>query len=810
MQVRTFGELTTEQLSLAGGKGGTLAHLWRVGYPVPDGFVILPDGFVGDKLASDAWSQVQTHLHRMRKGGTAFAVRSSALSEDSATASFAGEFETVLDVHTDEMIREAIHTVRRSRHNERVQAYSQAQGISTAHEIAVVVQQLVRADISGVLFTADAVSGSRTQMIGNFVYGLGDELVSGEAEPYTFTIDRPKGHYQGPPELRRFARRLYKLGCRLERDLACPQDIEWCIADGKLYLLQSRPITTLREYVPDTGEWNSTLGGNYLWTNMLIGEVFPVAITPSTWSVWQGLLENLSFGDVSTIGNIAGRPYLNYSLMYAFMLRFLRSHEKIVEFVGDSIGVPPQGVDIPPFPFSMSTVALQLVPREIKHSLKKSRLKKDISGYLASVQARCQAWRHQIGETSEPRALIPLWREQIDPLFREVHLLQDALNEDLQRQSRELKKELTALVGKDDANTLLTTISGDSGDLASLGPLVGLSRLKRGEIDRQEYLKRYGHRAPNENELAEPRPSEEPGWLDRQLEALTSSPVEVSELMERRTREFDTAWKNVERQIGARKAQVIRRNIDELVQTNAVREEIRSELTRTVGLIRTLLLRAGELSGVGDDIFFLTIDEIADLLSGDTSATAFIPARRKTYKQYRALPPLPSWIRGRFDPIQWSADPERRMDLFDASGPVPLTPDADGLITGHPGSAGRVEGTVRRIDGPRQGAQLKTGEILVTSTTNIGWTPLFPRAAAVITDIGASLSHAAIVARELGIPAVVGCGDATTRLKTGDRVRIDGGRGIVEILKTDPARKGTVTSPSQASSGATSNAEAKL
>ena len=121
-----------------------------------------------------------------------------------------------------------------------------------------------------------------------------------------------------------------------------------------------------------------------------------------------------------------------------------------------------------------------------------------------------------------------------------------------------------------------------------------------------------------------------------------------------------------------------------------------------------------------------------------------------------------------------------------------------------------MEGTVRRIDSPRQGAQLKTGEILVTSTTNIGWTPLFPRAAAVITDIGASLSHAAIVARELGIPAVVGCGDATTRLKTGDRVRIDGGRGIVEILDTDPARKGTVTSLSQASSGATSNAEANL
>jgi len=103
-------------------------------------------------------------------------------------------------------------------------------------------------------------------------------------------------------------------------------------------------------------------------------------------------------------------------------------------------------------------------------------------------------------------------------------------------------------------------------------------------------------------------------------------------------------------------------------------------------------------------------------------------------------------------------------------------------LHGAAGSAGRVEGIVRCLDSPEQGNQLQPGEILVTSLTNIHWTPLFPRAAAVVTDVGAPLSHAAIVARELGIPAVVGCGDATLRLKTGDRVRVDGGRGLVEIL----------------------------
>jgi len=109
-----------------------------------------------------------------------------------------------------------------------------------------------------------------------------------------------------------------------------------------------------------------------------------------------------------------------------------------------------------------------------------------------------------------------------------------------------------------------------------------------------------------------------------------------------------------------------------------------------------------------------------------------------------------------------------------------LPPD---IIKGAAGSAGRVEGVVCRINSPEEGDQLRPGEILVASTTNVSWTPLFPRAAAVVTDIGAPLSHAAIVAREFGIPAVVGCGNATMRLRTGDRVLVDGGRGVVEILE---------------------------
>lgn len=528
-------------------------------------------------------------------------------------------------------------------------------------------------------------------------------------------------------------------------------------------------------------EWNATLTGDYLWTNMNVGEVFPGTMTPSTWSAWQELLRNMSLGDIPAYGNIAGRIYLNYSLTYSFLLKLKRKHERAIGVIEDSIGVPPAGVDIPSFPVSWRTILFKLAPREFKNELKKGKLRKVAPDFLATVRDRCQELRQRIGE-AQGDELISLWSDEINPLWHDIYLLQDKMNEELAGLTRKLKTELARLLGNDEANALLTTISS-AGELASLGPLVGLSKLRSGELSHEEYLRQYGHRGPYENELAEPRPHEDPDWLDRQL-AESTSPIDVTEMLEKRDAEFDAARQEIMRRLPPKKAQSIERKIAAIVETNTLREATRSELTRILDVIRALFLRAGELSGLGDGVFFLTIDEVLAVLSGDTSATAYIPARRQMYERCRALPPLPRWIRGRFDPFQWAADPNRREDIYDARAPISApVPSADNIIKGQPGSAGRVEGVVRRIDSPEEGDLLQPGEILVTTATNIGWTPLFPRAAAVVTDIGGSLSHAAIVARELGIPAVVGCGDATICLKTGDQVRVDGSAGTVEILR---------------------------
>jgi pyruvate,water dikinase len=257
--------------------------------------------------------------------------------------------------------------------------------------------------------------------------------------------------------------------------------------------------------------------------------------------------------------------------------------------------------------------------------------------------------------------------------------------------------------------------------------------------------------------------------------------VDVDTLLARRRAEFEAAWQRLQTRYPG-KAKKLRKKIESVGPAARTREAVRNEATRFIWLERVWALRAGELTGLDDDIFLLTIGEVLDLLAGDDSATQFIPARRETYARYRALPPYPMMIRGRFDPLQWAADPERRNDIYDAHAPLPLA-ESD-TLTGFAGAAGQAEGTVRVLDGPEQGDQLRPGEILVAVTTNVGWTPLFPRAAAVVTDVGAPLSHAAIVARELGIPAVVGCGDATMRLRTGDRVLVDGGQGTVQILQS--------------------------
>lgn len=739
--------------------------------------MILPSAFTNDELTPAAKSKVSAALSQL---SGPFAVRSSALSEDSAQASFAGEFETVLDVNTEAAVLQAIQTVRQSRHAERVQAYSAAQNLDTAHEMAVVVQQLVRADLAGVLFTADPVTGSHGRMVGNYVHGLGESLVSGEANAQSFTLQRPSGKYEGAEGLRRHARALSKLGTRLEAEAGAPQDIEWAIAGGRLYLLQARPITTFNAFNPLTFEWNDSLAGDYLWTNTNYGEAIPHVMTPATWSMIQILQEEfLPFplpGHHPIMGNIGGRFYMNISVVASMLASIGMKRARLKYESEEFFGTLSDDIEVPLLPFTFWDIAFTVLPRVPGLMSRAAANRRRVPEFLAQVGPRYADLLQRIEHSPTPAALLPLWRELRD-FFSETCLMLQAGTSQYENAYRPLRHTLRKLVGEAETPTLLTGLSEGADRLASLGPVLGLAQVAQGTLSREAYATQWGHRGPDELELAVPRPVEDPAWLDGQL--AQCQPAQVEALLAGQQTRRAEAWARLT-QAHPRQAATLQKKSAQAAQAARNREAIRSELVRGASVWRAFYLRAAELLNLKDEVFFLTLDEIRAVLSGEASALAFIPARRATHARLNALPPYPSMIRGRFNPEQWAADPNRRSDFYHPNATLP--PASNGHLTGFPGAMGVVEGTVRVLHSMEHSADFQNGEILVTTTTNVGWTPLFPRAAAIVTDVGAPLSHAAIVARELGIPAVVGCGNATMRLRTGDRVRVNGGQGIVEVL----------------------------
>lgn len=780
-----FEELSPELQSLAGGKGGMLARLYRGGYPVPEGLVVLPTAFREDTLNRQARNELLLLLGKMRKKQphARFAVRSSALHEDSAQASFAGEFETVLNVQTDDEILEAVHAVYRSRQSKRVEVYSSVQGIDPSHPMAVVVQLMVSSEISGVLFTADPITGSFTKMIGNYVHGLGEQLVSGEANAHPFQLRRPKGQYDGPGELKKYARKLYRYALQLEKELKSPQDIEWSVAGGKLYLLQTRPITTLTGNV-DTYEINDSLAGDALWVNTNVGEAIPDVVTPLTWSIVRELdLETQVVpGYYLWSGNICGRIYSNISQRLAAIAALYGSSKfgmKVQnEILNEVFGQIPEGFTIPVYPFSRAELIRAMLPRIGYYLNMYRKTSKTLPQYLSETPDWCRRKADEIRKIRTREQLMTLWRSELEPYIKKASWFQIVTGAHAVIAMR-LRRKLVKMVGTEEANALLSHLRGET-ELASLGPVVGLSKVVKGEMSREEYLLKYGHRGPHEFELSIPDPAEDVDWLEKQREALKESNTDAEKLLNRQQLQYEAARKRFAARYPNRVGW-LEKQIHKAAEGARIREATRSELVRVFRVVRPFALKAGELAGIGEDVFFLYIHEVEDLLSGDGEKVKYIPARKENYEKYKSLPPFPSVIRGRFNPFEWVKDPQRRADFYDATMPVSNESDS-ATLKGFAGAAGRVEGIVRILNAPEEGDQLQPGEILVATTTNVGWTPLFPRAAAVITDVGAPLSHAAIVARELGIPAVVGCGNATLRLRTGDRVIVDGGQGVVHIL----------------------------
>ncbi len=788
LSVYRLMQLPEEEMKSAGGKGRSLAKIIQAGIPVPEGWVILPSAFLRDELTHDARSVLLDEVNRLRSKGesTLLAVRSSALSEDSAQASFAGEFESILHVQSDEALFQAIRDVRASRHSQRVQAYSQVQGVQEHQEMAVIVQRQINPEYAGVLFTVDPLSGDLSRMTGNAVAGLGDKLVSGEVNASDFSYKRPGGSYNGLAALQSSAKRLYLSAIEIEQLFGSPQDIEWGMQQGKVWILQARPISTLNGKSPTAGIRNDTLMGNFLWSATNLSEAFPEVMTPFTASLPSYIMQHggptLMVKGYPLNGVIGGRYYANLSVQIsAFAPMFggnaRRAYQEMAGWWGDI----PETLEIPLIPLEKGEWLRDVLPMILQTNGQFGKYRKSLPGYLTANQRRCAELIELIEETTTPGSLADLWVSQIRPYYRDTlyYLIAVSTGEQIR-----LEKDLNKLVGAEDANALLSNLSGAHAELESLGPVMGLEQLRHGELSEEQYLALYGHRGVNEGECAWPPPIEQPDWLEKMLAVDNNPDRDLQAMLDIQQAAAQAAWQRLLAQY-PRKAARLKKRLRQVSMAAQRREKVRSEAVRGNRVIRAFALRAAALCELGEDVFYLSIEEVLAVLGGDAQSLKIIPRRKEVYQQHVDLPIYPAMICGRFDAQTWARQEQRRYDLYDGCSTEPAqTPLADEkVIHGFAGALGVVEGTVRRLDHLEGSDQLKAGEILVTTLTNIGWTPIFPRAAAIITDLGAPLSHAAIVARELGIPAVVGCGDATVRLNTGDRVRVDGGRGLVEILE---------------------------
>jgi len=668
------------------------------------------------------------------------------------------------------------------------------------------VQELIDADASGIVFTADPVTGDDSMIEINAAWGLGEAVVGGQVTPDTIAVERSSGRIMRTvintkmvmtglvdggvtslpvPEDRQNApalsdsevSRLIELAIMVEDLFKDPIDIEWCRRGDQLFVLQARPITTAIH--PDP--WNDSRSGDFLWTNTNVGEAIPDVMTPATWSMVQVFLTDAmataSIPPYVGYGRIGGRIYLNVSVMMTLSAAVGVSETRYRSLTSEVFGKLPDDLEIPPVKAHRRDIIRAVLPMAL-HVLREARRDvKLLAAYLAAHPALCDRRRAEIAAVVTPVELADLWMDVLSREFDRVSWMLSAATRSSGASFIATRKRLQRLVGDAAANALTAGLRAQAGQLASLGLLDGLEQLAAGEIDRETFNRRYGHRGPHEFEISLPRPGEDPDWIDRQLAERADSATSYAQLLAAQEQRRNEAWTELEQRHPVQ-ARILHHQLRGWAKISRDRERARSEVIRYFLVLRAYALRAAELTGLGDDIFFLDKTEMVRALHGETISPKLIKRRRTAYQAYSALPPYPALIRGTFNPYVWAADPHRRSDVFIEGS----AKEADVAVRGFPGSAGVVEARVRVINDAADGGALQPGEALVTTITNVGWTPLFPRAAAVITDVGAPLSHAAIVARELGIPAVVGCGNATMRLRTGDLVRVDGTAGTVEVL----------------------------
>jgi pyruvate,water dikinase len=822
--------------SLAGGKAVNLGILLRANFPVPDGFCITTDayrywaGTKSEEIPSDLVDEITRAYREM--GSPSVAVRSSATAEDMSEASMAGQYDTFLDISDEESLLNRIRCCWASLDSPRTRAYLKEHGIELSQvAMAVVVQRLVPSDVAGVLFTANPQTGSKDEMLVEASWGLGESVVSGLVQPDVLRIEkqagrvihariadkqvmiRPGTHGESPVEDSR--RRipcvkgpdvtgLWKLGLQAASHFGGPQDIEWAIHDGKLYLLQSRPITTLEEAEAYEQLLTSTrarlrdlLNENQgPWVVHNISETLPHP-TPLTWSVIRRFMSGAGgFGAMyrqagfepsakvcrdGFLTLVAGKIYMDASsapemffegFPFKYDIEQLRSNP-------DAAQNPPT-IPSGPFAARMKMAKKAATASAAVHALAKD-FDQKLSGTLIPefvAWVRTEKARDLSTLTSDE--LIELWEsrekrvmDEFAPLSLLPSLISGAALADL-------KAAIEESFWDEDPDQLATLLSSAHDADHTVRANIALYRVAQNEAQDindpasplAKWLETYGHRAPEEFDLSTPRWRQRPDDLLSMARRLRDgkNPADLHHAhiakCEEKLQSLRTQLSPVERQAFDDKLALARRYMP-------FREDGKYYLMMGYDLLRDLALEIGRRLEIGDDVFLLTLEEMFDALNIGFAPTHLL-AQRKVQRRAEKRIPLPYVIDG--------------GNLDEIGSPPKVS--RDGAMQAFAISPGGASGPARIVRSPSEAGDLGERYILVCPSTDPSWTPLFTNAAGLILECGGTLSHGAVVAREMSIPAVV-LRDACTILRDGEEITVDGRNGTV-------SRTAEPTSPSPA------------
>ena len=778
MTIYQLGQVPEAVYPAVGGKASGLDRLVRHHYSVPKGFVVTDI----DTLDEDALYHAFDALKAKQ-----VSVRSSASNEDQSDASNAGQYETCLYVDRPHLL-ESVRKCLDSLHARRVQDYAEHFALHKG-TMSLVIQEMIDSDKAGVLFTAAPDNGSAILI--EAVEGQGERLVSGRVTAQRYEISRKCYRPCGDALLNETeVKLLYETGKKIRTTFDGEKDLEWAFKDGTLYLLQMRPITT---EIIDIEEFDrdEDLSG-HLFTKRNVGEMMPGAVTPLTLStsakaIDYGMRYMLALagvyktpdeeGPLRLISSISGHLFFDMNLLY-------NMHAKVGIADPQSMNLSIMGEyhDYPPItvPFASPFVRGINSVKFLKYVLSGHRAMKKFDALLTRVHftetaSYQELYRsidahialldesliyHYASSAYSGSATSTLYR-MVDKYFPDKNEYQSFLSHLLSNiphiESADILSRLQDLAMQ--VKKLDSRAVGFQAD-----ELLAFIKAHAEVSERyQDFLTHHGHRCIKEAEMRNKPWREDELSLMNYLSSIIRSPMNLVQ---------------GEGEIDCRKECSFIKN--PLLKAAAVsyakkarqavvdREYTKSRLIRLIDLFKTqyarlagLLVDAHLLSDA-DLIYFLTHEEIGRLVDGDADLLPLATRRRKAYAIQENLS---------FDDIYLG---KPVADVFD----VKLD---EGMMTGVPVSNGESEGVVRIVYSADDANQLQKGEIMVARFTDIGWTPYYSIVNGLITEIGSSLSHGAVVAREYGLPAIVNVKGATKHLKNGDRIHMNATKGTITI-----------------------------